>query len=145
MELDGFWRRPDCRCRRRLSYRQTGPTGLPNLPGQHSTVLSQGITPLEEPTTLRFGEARRPLLVSVRSGAAVSMPGMLETVLDVGLNAATVEALIRLVGNPERQIQAIEEQPLPAPFPRSSPSPRPRLCTTRHHTGAQKSEIGDSG
>ena len=44
--------------------------------------------------------ARRPLLVSVRSGAAVSMPGMMETVLDVGLNAETVEALIRLTGNP---------------------------------------------
>ena len=44
--------------------------------------------------------SRRPLLVSVRSGAAVSMPGMMETVLDVGLNAETVEALIRLTGNP---------------------------------------------
>src|SRR5208337_2320866 len=49
---------------------------------------------------LRFGAPRRPLLVSVRSGAAVSMPGMMETVLDVGLNAVTVEALIRLTGNP---------------------------------------------
>jgi len=38
--------------------------------------------------------------VSVRSGAAVSMPGMMETVLDVGLNADTVEALVRLTGNP---------------------------------------------
>ena len=47
-----------------------------------------------------FGAARRPLLVSVRSGAAVSMPGMMETVLDVGLNAETVEGLIRLTGNP---------------------------------------------
>ena len=47
-----------------------------------------------------FGGARRPLLVSVRSGAAVSMPGMMETVLDVGLNADTVEALIRETGNP---------------------------------------------
>jgi hypothetical protein len=49
---------------------------------------------------LAFGAARRPLLVSVRSGAAVSMPGMLETVLDVGLSAETVEGLIRLTGNP---------------------------------------------
>ena len=43
---------------------------------------------------------RRPLVVSVRSGAAVSMPGMMETLLDVGLNAITVEALIRETGNP---------------------------------------------
>jgi pyruvate,orthophosphate dikinase len=65
-----------------------------------STVLSQGIAGLETATTLRFGASRRPLLVSVRSGAAVSMPGMMDTVLDVGLNATTVEALVRLHGNP---------------------------------------------
>lgn len=63
-------------------------------------VLRRGICGLEAATTLRFGGSRRPLLVSVRSGAAVSMPGMMETVLDVGLNAVTVEALIRLTGNP---------------------------------------------
>ena len=47
-----------------------------------------------------FGATRRPLLVSVRSGAAVSMPGMMETVLDVGLNLETVQGMIRLTGNP---------------------------------------------
>jgi len=55
---------------------------------------------LEGATGLGFGTARRPLLVSVRSGAAVSMPGMMETVLDVGLNRETVEGLIRMTGNP---------------------------------------------
>jgi pyruvate, orthophosphate dikinase len=63
-------------------------------------TLAEGIAQLEKATGLRFGAARRPLLVSVRSGAAVSMPGMMETVLNVGLNAETVEALIRLTGNP---------------------------------------------
>jgi pyruvate,orthophosphate dikinase len=63
-------------------------------------VLGQGIRMLEDATGLVFGGTRRPLLVSVRSGAAVSMPGMMETVLDVGLNAVTVEALIRQTGNP---------------------------------------------
>jgi len=63
-------------------------------------TLAEGITALETATGLRFGAARRPLLVSVRSGAAVSMPGMMETVLDVGLNMETVEGLIRLTGNP---------------------------------------------
>ncbi len=63
-------------------------------------VLAQGVRALEAATVLTFGGTRRPLLVSVRSGAAVSMPGMMETVLDVGLNAETVEALIRHTGNP---------------------------------------------
>jgi pyruvate,orthophosphate dikinase len=63
-------------------------------------ILSEGIARLETTTGLAFGSSRHPLLVSVRSGAAVSMPGMMETVLDVGLNAETVESLIRLTGNP---------------------------------------------
>ena len=63
-------------------------------------VLAGGIAQLEAATGLAFGGQRQPLLVSVRSGAAVSMPGMMETVLDVGLTAETVEALIRQTGNP---------------------------------------------
>jgi len=63
-------------------------------------ALATGIARLEAATGLGFGLARRPLLVSVRSGAAVSMPGMLETLLDVGLNERSVEGLIRLTGNP---------------------------------------------
>ncbi len=63
-------------------------------------ALNEGIARLEATTRLSFGAARRPLLVSVRSGAAISMPGMMETVLDVGLNADTVGGLMRLTGNP---------------------------------------------
>lgn len=63
-------------------------------------TLASGISSLEAATGLRFGCARRPLLISVRSGAATSMPGMMETVLDVGLNSTTVEGLIRMTGNP---------------------------------------------
>jgi phosphoenolpyruvate synthase/pyruvate phosphate dikinase len=55
---------------------------------------------LEEATELRFGDARRPLLLSVRSGAPVSMPGMMETLLDIGLNDTTVHGLVHLSGNP---------------------------------------------
>jgi pyruvate,orthophosphate dikinase len=73
---------------------------LPAHEPQLRATLSEGIARLEAATGLAFGAARRPLLVSVRSGAAVSMPGMLETVLDVGLNAETVEGLIRMTGNP---------------------------------------------
>jgi pyruvate,orthophosphate dikinase len=63
-------------------------------------TLSEGIVRLETATGLGFGAVRRPLLVSIRSGAPVSMPGMMETVLNVGLNAVTVESLIRFTGNP---------------------------------------------
>ena len=62
--------------------------------------LAEGITFLEETTGRRFGDRRAPLLVSVRSGAARSMPGMLNTVLDVGCTAAAVHGLVRMTGNP---------------------------------------------
>ena len=52
-----------------------------------------GLDKLEHDAGLGFGDPRRPLLVSVRSGARVSMPGMMETVLNLGLNDATVEGL----------------------------------------------------
>ena len=61
--------------------RATRPTRRPRL----RAALAKGIVRLETATGLSFGAPRRPLLVSVRSGAAVSMPGMMETVLDVGL------------------------------------------------------------
>jgi pyruvate, orthophosphate dikinase len=63
-------------------------------------ALAKGIARIEAATRLGFSSARRPLLVSVRSGAALSMPGMMETVLDVGLNLESVDGLIRLTGNP---------------------------------------------
>jgi pyruvate, orthophosphate dikinase len=47
----------------------------------------------------RFGDAERPLLVSVRSGSKFSMPGMMDTVLNLGLNDKTIEGLIRMSGN----------------------------------------------
>jgi len=63
-------------------------------------ALRDGIHFLEETTGRQLGDKRSPLLVSVRSGAAKSMPGMLATVLDVGLNADSVHGLIGLTGNP---------------------------------------------
>lgn len=62
--------------------------------------VAAALRQLEAATRRRFGGERRPLVVSVRSGAPVSMPGMLETVLNVGLNDATVRAFIRATGNP---------------------------------------------
>ncbi|HKN27264.1 MAG TPA: PEP/pyruvate-binding domain-containing protein [Roseiarcus sp.] len=59
-----------------------------------------GIGWLEAAMKRRLGDARTPLFVSVRSGAEKSMPGMLDTVLDVGMNGASVHGLIRMTGNP---------------------------------------------
>ncbi len=55
---------------------------------------------LERVTGKSFGDARDPLLVSVRSGSARSMPGMMETILNLGLNDTSVEGLARLTSNP---------------------------------------------
>jgi pyruvate, orthophosphate dikinase len=62
--------------------------------------LHTGIAFLEQTTGKRFGDHRDPLLVSVRSGAARSMPGMLDTVLNVGCTLAAVRGLIRATGRP---------------------------------------------
>jgi len=62
--------------------------------------LAEGIAFLEQATGKVFGDHRNPLLVSVRSGAARSMPGMLDTVLDVGCTVAAVHGLVRVTGNP---------------------------------------------
>lgn len=55
---------------------------------------------LEKRTSREFGSKTSPLLVSVRSGAPVSMPGMMDTILNLGLNDETVEALAKQTGNP---------------------------------------------
>ena len=62
--------------------------------------LAEGTEFLERATGRQFGDRRRPLLVSVRSGAARSMPGMLDTVLNVGCTPAATHGLIRMTGNP---------------------------------------------
>jgi pyruvate,orthophosphate dikinase len=62
--------------------------------------LHEGIKFLESATGTVFGDHRRPLLVSVRSGAARSMPGMLETVLNIGCTPAAVHGLVRMTGHP---------------------------------------------
>jgi len=72
----------------------TSNTARQHLP----STLEAGVRKLERTTGLGFGNARRPLLVSVRSGAPVSMPGMMETVLNVGLNESSLAGLLRLTG-----------------------------------------------
>ncbi|ENZ31396.1 pyruvate, phosphate dikinase [Clostridium butyricum 60E.3] len=58
------------------------------------------LTKLEEITGKKFGDNTNPLLVSVRSGARVSMPGMMDTILNLGLNDIAVEAIASLTNNP---------------------------------------------
>jgi pyruvate,orthophosphate dikinase len=67
-------------------------------PGLWDDVLAH-MQALEQETGKGFGDAANPLLVSVRSGAAFSMPGMMDTVLNLGLNEDTIGGLIRLTDN----------------------------------------------
>ena len=62
--------------------------------------VKKALADVEAQTGKKFGDATNPLLVSVRSGARVSMPGMMETILNLGLNDQTVEAMINLTNNP---------------------------------------------
>src|SRR3954463_918149 len=76
-----------------VDYMRNGwPEGL-------DAQVDEALTRLEERAGKRLGDPGDPLLVSVRSGARESMPGMLDTVLNLGLNDASVEGLARATGN----------------------------------------------
>ena len=62
--------------------------------------MEAGVAAIEKQTGKKFGDLKNPLLVSVRSGARDSMPGMMDTILNLGLNDQTVEALAKKTGNP---------------------------------------------
>ncbi len=62
--------------------------------------INENIVKLEELTGKKFGDAENPLLVSVRSGARASMPGMMDTILNLGLNETVVNTLAEKSGNP---------------------------------------------
>src|SRR5690606_28457135 len=78
-----------------MSYLETGkylPEGLMDDVLQHMNKV-------EDATGKRFGDPENPLLVSVRSGSALSMPGMMDTILNLGLNKETLQGLIQQTGN----------------------------------------------
>jgi pyruvate, orthophosphate dikinase len=79
-------------CRAYMSNGKRLPDGL-------DAEIDEHLQALEQKTGKRFGDPEDPLLVSVRSGAAVSMPGMMDTILNLGLNDAAVEGLARSTGN----------------------------------------------
>jgi pyruvate, orthophosphate dikinase len=80
-------------CRAYLAGGGEVPEGLDDEVAEH-------IAALETHTGKGFGDAGNPLLVSVRSGAAVSMPGMMDTILNLGVNDEAVEGLAASTGNP---------------------------------------------
>jgi pyruvate,orthophosphate dikinase len=77
-------------------YYDNGKTYPPELWEQ----VEEALAFVERLMERRFGDPSSPLLVSVRSGAAISMPGMMDTVLNLGINDEVVEGLIRQTGNP---------------------------------------------
>ena len=76
-------------CNAYLDYDLQFPEGM-------WTQSKEALTDIEKKTGKTFGDPKNPLLVSVRSGAAISMPGMMDTVLNLGLNDETVEGLAKL-------------------------------------------------
>jgi pyruvate,orthophosphate dikinase len=70
-----------------------------NYPPELDIEIDENLKKLEDAMGLKFGDRKKPLLVSVRSGARVSMPGMMDTVLNLGLNDETVQGLIEMTGN----------------------------------------------
>ncbi|MFI4974196.1 MAG: pyruvate, phosphate dikinase [Caulobacterales bacterium] len=70
-----------------------------HYPGDLQAQVADGLAQVERQAGKRFGDPDNPLLVSVRSGAQASMPGMMDTVLNLGLNDRTVEGLARLAGD----------------------------------------------
>ena len=70
-------------------------------PSELKGEVQAALKKVEEIMGRKFGAADRPLLVSVRSGAAVSMPGMMDTILNLGMNDAVAAALAKETGNPQ--------------------------------------------
>ncbi len=80
-------------CDRYYNNRGKWPTGL-------DAEVNKNVARLEKAMNAKFGDPKKPLLVSVRSGAAVSMPGMMDTVLNLGLNDTVIEGIIKKTKNP---------------------------------------------
>ncbi|MBS3786862.1 pyruvate, phosphate dikinase [Candidatus Bipolaricaulota bacterium] len=80
-------------CQYYYRHDETYPEGI-------EESVDENLRKLEEVNDREFGDPEDPLLLSVRSGAAVSMPGMMDTVLNVGLNEETLQGLVERTGNP---------------------------------------------
>ena len=138
--ISSTWPRSACRCRPhsccRSGFAPPRCDGDPAVAGKLADGLREGIAFLESATGRRFGDRRRPLLVSVRSGAARSMPGMLDTVLNVGCTADAARGLIRMLRRP-----ALCRR-LPASFSRKL---RRRGARHRSRLRSRRAERSDRG
>lgn len=79
-----------------LAYYEAGN----QIADEHWLQITDAMKQLEAQKSQSFGDVNRPLLVSVRSGSVTSMPGMMDTILNLGLNDETVNGLATLTGNP---------------------------------------------
>lgn len=79
-------------CKYTIDHSSKWPEGLEDQ-------IKSGIAHIESDMGAKLGDSENPLLISVRSGAAVSMPGMMDTILNLGINDKVVEALIKKTGN----------------------------------------------
>ena len=70
------------------------------LPKNVMPLVMKNIVKIEKKTNKKWNSTKNPLLVSVRSGAAISMPGMMDTILNLGLNEKTVEGFAKQTNNP---------------------------------------------
>ncbi len=71
-----------------------------SYPAELQKEIDEGLKKIEGVTGKKFGDEKNPLLVSVRSGAAASMPGMMDTILNLGLTDKTIKGVIEKSGNP---------------------------------------------
>ncbi len=74
--------------------------GQANIMGLLSADVNAAVAHIEKLMNCKFGDAQNPLLVSVRSGARASMPGMMDTILNLGLNDEVAEGMVRKTNNP---------------------------------------------
>ena len=117
------------------------------IPAALQEEVERNLRHLEQVSGKRFGDARDPLLVSVRSGAPVSMPGMMETILNLGLNNLTVQGLAHQSSNPRfafdsfrRFIQMYGDVVLHVPFAQFEQLLKAKRLTTGAATDADLTE-----
>ena len=117
------------------------------IPAALREEVERNLQRLEQSSGKRFGDPRDPLLVSVRSGAPVSMPGMMETILNLGLNNLTVQGLAQQSSNPRfafdsfrRFIQMYGDVVLHVPFAQFEQLLKAKRLTTGAATDADLTE-----
>jgi len=105
--------------------------------------INKNIAKLEKVMNAKLGDPNKPLLVSVRSGAKISMPGMMNTVLNLGLNDTVIEGIIKKTGNARFSRLPRSPPGFPASMRWTCPSPprgRTRRATCRRGWGTGCSE-----